>query len=183
MENQVLRFLQLLHSPDENVRLLMVKTLKQLSTHISSFHQPEMPQCWLHFLHDPSMSVRTSFAFYAKYLVFNPKWMEEKQSESETLLDEHIPLSQKDKRQLTQSIPLLSYCIEEMTKVVYESLATGDRGLQHTIIFTVRSLGRWVSLNLWLDVFNLVTRLLRHVARMGKTKIAYRVLVWNPKNV
>lgn len=142
MENQVLRFLQLLRSSDENVRLLMVKTLKQLSTHISSFHQPDVQQDWLHLLRDENMSVRTSFAFYAKYLVFNPKWMEEKQSESETLLNEHIPLSQKDKRQLTQSIPLLSYCIEEMTKVVYESLATGNRGLQHTIIFTVRSLGR-----------------------------------------
>ena len=147
MENQVLRFLQLLHSPDENVRLLMVRTLKKLSTHISSFHQPEVQQCWLHLLRDENMSVRTSFAFYAKYLVFNPKWMEEKQSESETLLDEHIPLSQKDKRQLTQSIPLLSYCVEEITKVVYESLATRDRGLQHTIIFAVRSLGRCVSLN------------------------------------
>jgi hypothetical protein len=31
-----------------------------------------------------------------------------------------------------------------MTKVVYESLAKRDRGLQHTIIFAVRSLGRWV---------------------------------------
>ena len=142
MENQVLRFLLLLHSPDENVRLLMVRTLKQLSTHISTFHQPDVQQCWLHFLHDKNISVRTSFAFYVKYLVFNPKWMEEKQSESETLLDEHIPLSQKDKQQLTQSIPLLSYYVEEMTKVVYESLATGDRGLQHTIIFAVRSLGR-----------------------------------------
>jgi phenolic acid decarboxylase len=88
------------------------------------------------------MSVRASFAFYIKYLVFNPKWVEEKQSESETLLDEHIPLSQTDKRQLTQSIPLLSYCIEEITKVVYQSLETRDRGLQHTIIFAVRSLGR-----------------------------------------
>lgn len=142
MENQVLRFLQLLHSPDENVRLLMVRTLKQLSTHISTFHQPDVQQCWLHFLRDENISVRTSLAFHVKYLVFNPKWMEEKQSESETLLDEHIPLSQKDKQQLTQSIPLLSYCVEEMTKVVYESLATGDRGLQHTIIFAVRSLGR-----------------------------------------
>jgi hypothetical protein len=142
MENQVLTFIQLLHSPDENVRMLMVKALKQLSTHISLFHQPEMPQSWIHLLRDPNMSVRTSFAFNAKYLVFNPKWMEEKQSESDTLLDEHIPLSQKDKRQLMQSLPLLSYCIQEMTKVVYESLETGDRGLQHTIIFTVKSLGR-----------------------------------------
>lgn len=142
MEDQILRFLQLLYSEDETVRLLMVNTLQQLSTHISSFHQPEMSQRWLHYLRDQNMSVRLSFASHVKYLVFNPKWVEEKQSESETLLEEHIPLSQKDKLELTQSIPLLSFCTEEITKVVYESLAAGDQELQRTIIFTVRSLGR-----------------------------------------
>jgi hypothetical protein len=101
-----------------------------------------MPEQWLHYLRDKDISVRFSFASFAKYLVFNPRWVEEKQSESETLLEEHIPLSQKDKLELTQSIPLLSFCVEEMTKVVYESLAAGDRELQHTIIYTVRSLGR-----------------------------------------
>lgn len=142
MENEILKFLQLVYSEDENVRLLMVNTLQQLSTHISSFHQPEMPQRWLHYLRDQNMSVRLSFASHVKYLVFDPKWVEEKQSESETLMEEHIPLSQKDKLELTQSIPLLSFCIEEITKVVYESLAAGNQELQRTIIFTVKSLGR-----------------------------------------
>lgn len=142
MENQVLRCLDLVHSEDENVRLSMANALQQLSTHISSFHQPEMPKHWLHYLRDQAVSVRLRFASYAKCLVFNPKWVEEKQSESETLLEEHIPLSQKDKVELTQSIPLLSFCVEEMTKVVFESLTAGDRELQRTIIFTVRSLGR-----------------------------------------
>jgi hypothetical protein len=141
-QNQLLRCLDLVHSADENVRLSMVNALQQLSTHVSSFHQREMPQHWLHYLRDQAMSVRLSFACYAKCLVFNPKWVEEKQSESETLLEEHIPLSQKDKVELIQSIPLLSLCVEEITKVVFESLAAGDRELQRTIIFTVRSLGR-----------------------------------------
>jgi hypothetical protein len=142
MENRILRCLDLVYSEDENVRLSMVKTLKQLSTHISSFHQPEIPHRWLHYLRDQAMSVRLSFASYAKYLVFNSKWVEEKQSESEALLEEHIPLSQKDKLELTQSIPLMSLCVEEMTKVVFESLAAGDRELQRTIIFTVTAFGR-----------------------------------------
>lgn len=142
MEDQILRFLQLVYSEDETVRLLMVNSLQQLSAHISSFYQPEMLQCWLHYLRDRSVSVRLSFASHAKYLVFNPKWIEEKQSESETLLEEHIPLTQKDKLELTQSIPLLSFCTEEITKVVYESLAARDEEFQRTIIFTVGSLGR-----------------------------------------
>ncbi|XP_069694965.1 serine/threonine-protein kinase ATR isoform X2 [Periplaneta americana] len=141
-EARILKCLDLVNSEYSEVRILMINALRQLSTHLPSFHQSDMPPRWIQLFSDDDSSVRLHFASCAKYLVFNPKWVEEKQSESETLLEEHIPLSQKDKLQLSHSIPLMLLCVEKITTVVYESLMKRNRELQHTIILALRSLGR-----------------------------------------
>ncbi|KAJ1532216.1 hypothetical protein ONE63_000836 [Megalurothrips usitatus] len=94
------------------VRRNMAACLDSLVSHLPAMYNPEAVQTWMKYAEDEDHQVRIIFSEMVKFLIFSRDWIEGKGMESEQLQEEHIPLTQVDRVELSHSRPRLDCVLQ-----------------------------------------------------------------------
>ena len=106
------------------------------------FYTSELPSRLLQLVQDPEIEVRQQLAKVITHLIFDGRWVEARKENCARLREEHIPLSQADRKELSTSEPLLAQCFELLTKASTNSLNNSDVNTQETLVITLKEIGR-----------------------------------------
>lgn len=105
---------------------------------------------------DEDRQVRIIFSRMVKFLIFSRDWIEGKSIESEDLREEHIPLTQVDRVELSHSRPRLELVLQMLFNAINSRLNSKDNAdsdVQGTLLSTIVDIGWQV---LWQDSFKAI---------------------------
>ncbi|KAJ9585523.1 hypothetical protein L9F63_002677 [Diploptera punctata] len=116
----------------------MVDTLMCFIIHYPGFYSSKHLPNWFRLVNAKSSNVRCKFAAKACFILFNYYWINNRLKEQPSCLQ----LTRDDRNNIQQSMKLFVVFREQITIAIVTSLAKKDEDLQHTVVSTLKKIGK-----------------------------------------